>query len=77
MLEKYKKRKTSESEIPSVGGVYAVKNIVSRLIGKIPLLAPIIDKLEIRDFIDNFCPMERTNPDGISHGEVIENATNL
>jgi hypothetical protein len=71
MLEKYKKRKTPVREIRTVAGVNAIRNVTG-LIGRIPLLAPIVDKLEIRDIVDVFCPMERKNSGGLSHGEVIE-----
>ena len=71
MLEKYRKRKKNEKEKRTVAGVEVVSN-VSEFIGNMPLLIPIMDKLGIKDIVDHFCPMERDNLEGLSHGEVVE-----
>lgn len=71
MRQRYIKRKTIQKETKQVAGVN-VTGSSYEFTGSIPLLLPIIEKLDIAGVVDNICPMERSNSSGISHGEVIE-----
>ena len=71
MLEKYARHKKKQSETRTVSGIEAISS-VTEYIGNMPLLIPIIERLEIRDIVDGVCPKERDSDEHLTHGEVLE-----
>ena len=67
----YYHRKARGKESLDMGDIRVTGNTFE-FIGQMPLWIPIVQKLRIRDIVDSFCPMERHNPQGLTHGEVFE-----
>lgn len=67
----YWRHKVRKGENKEVAGVRAVE-AVGEYVGSLPLLVPIMARLRLRDFVDHFCPMERSSQGGLTHGEIFE-----
>ena len=49
-----------------------IRGTVLRLLGSIALVKPLTDRLDVREIVDKYAPMERERGDGLTHGQVIE-----
>jgi len=64
-------RKVRRKESRTVGDTQVVSSTFA-FIGQLPLLIPIVSKLGVKEIVDRFCPVERENPENLTHGEVFE-----
>lgn len=49
-----------------------IRRTVVRPMGSIALVKPVTDRLNVREIVDKYIPMERNREDGLTHGQVIE-----